>query len=223
MRSALQRNRCAVAGPPDYGLIQPYTKSTPIRMASMVAALHDIDDMKTPGDIVECGVWRGGNIMLARMIRPDRVCWAYDTFDGMTEPDHELDVKPSGQKAIDRYNTKKAGGTKWDAVSLDEVMDGFVTLGIDMDRVHFVEGPVETSIDTVAPLRIALLRLDMDWYLPTKVAMEKLYPRLSPGGILIVDDYGHWMGCKKAVDEFFGSNRPQMHEVDYSCVVFRKC
>lgn len=189
----------------------------------MVSALHAIDDEKVPGDIVECGVWKGGNIMLSRLMCPERSCWLFDTFDGMTEPDPELDVKRDGERAIDRYNQKKAGGTKWDAVSLDEVQAGFMMLGIDMKQLHFVSGPVERSLDVVAPLRIAILRLDLDWYAPTKSALEKLYGRVSRGGFLIVDDYGHWMGCKKAVDEYFGKNAPPFEDADYTCRVFRKC
>jgi O-methyltransferase len=207
----------------DLELIKPHTKSDDIRLASMVEALNTIEDEGILGDIVECGVWRGGNIMLARMMCPDRICWLYDTFDGMTKPNAKLDVKPDGERAIDRWNLKVAGGTKWDAVSLEEVQQGFIGAGLGMDKLHFVEGPIEESVKMVAPIRISILRLDMDWHAPTKVALEKLYPRLTVGGFLIVDDYGHWMGCKKAVDDYFGQWRPSFTDVDYSCRVFRKC
>ncbi len=223
-----QRNRDTVAD--DFlDRVKIYTKSHGPRLESMLRALYLIESEKIPGDIVECGVWRGGNIMLARMLAPGRACWMYDTFEGMTEPHHELDVKrpkadgSPGEKAIDRYRAKIAGGTKWDAVSLEEVQAGFDALNLDRSNIYFVKGRVETTVDAVAPLRIAILRLDVDWYLPTKVAMEKLYPRVVHGGFLIADDYGHWMGCKKAIDDFFGDDVPLFTDVDYSCRVFRRC
>lgn len=212
-----------MAQPPDFELIKPYTKSSELRLAAMAGALAAIDKENIGGDVVECGVWKGGNIMLARIMCPQRICWMYDTFDGMTEPDPVLDIKRDGERAIDRYRLKQAGGTKWDAVSLDEVQAGFMVSGISLDRVHFVSGPVENSLDVVSPLRIAILRLDVDWYAPTKVALEKLYGRISVGGFLIVDDYGHWMGCKKAVDDYFRKMTPPFWDADYSCRVFRKC
>lgn len=203
--------------------IRPYTKSTKARMQAMFNCLQTVDRQKIIGDIVECGVWRGGNVMMARRILPDRIAWLYDTFDGMTVPDPLLDVKPDGERAIDRYNLKKNGGTKWDAVEFDEVVDYFKTLGL-IDNTVWIKGPVEfTLLASVPPERIAVLRLDMDWHLPTKVALDVLYPHLVPGGFLIVDDYGHWVGCRKAVDEYFINGKPPMKEIDYTCVVFRKC
>ena len=205
--------------------VKGYTKSDPVRLASMVQALTDIDDRNTPGDVVEVGVWRGGNIMLTRIMSPRRKCWMYDTFDGMTEPDANLDVKKSGHRAIERYNIKKANGSKWDAVSVEEVQEGFRKVGVSLDDVAMVVGPVEdTMLDpNQLPLAVAILRLDADWYSPTKMALKTLYPRVVPGGFLIVDDYGHWMGCQKAVDDYFGKDLPPYYDADYSCRVFKKC
>lgn len=209
-------------------MVKEYTKSPPERLAAMVDALEVIEAQRIAGDIVECGVWRGGNIMLARLLCPDRVCWLLDTFDGMTEPDAVLDVKPDGRggRAIDKYRSKTAAGLKWNAVSFDEVTNGFLDLGLfNEDKLNFLIGPVESTLpdNPTLPDRIAILRLDMDWYSPTKVALDCLFPRLSEDGFLIVDDYGHWLGCKKAVDEYFGDRTLPFRDVDYSCRVFRKC
>jgi hypothetical protein len=73
-----------------------------------------------------------------------------------------------------------------------------------MERVHFIEAPVEESLPAHAPEQIALLRLDTDWYASTRHELEHLYPRLVPGGVLIIDDYGHWEGARRAADEYFG-------------------
>jgi O-methyltransferase len=205
--------------------IQPYTKSSPARMQAMYNCLHTVDVENIPGVIVECGVWRGGNIMLARMVSPGRICWLYDTFDGMTEPDPKLDVKTRyDERAIDRYNRMQADGRKWNAAPFDEVVDSFEHFGL-MERTEWIVGPVENSLreSTDLPDAIAVLRLDLDWHSPTKMALRILFPRLSNGGFLIVDDYGHWLGCQKAVNEYFDELLPPRYEVDYSCVVFRKC
>jgi hypothetical protein len=194
----------------------------------MYSALTAVDAGNVFGDVVECGVWRGGNIMLARMVSPRRECWLYDTFDGMTEPDHELDFKrphrdgKQGEMAIDRYRAKQRGGTKWDAAGLDEVQQHFSEMCL-LHRTHWIVGDVEHTLPQDGPDAIAVLRLDLDWYWPTAAALVHLYPRLSNGGFLIIDDYGHWMGCKKAVDDYFAHNRQEMTYADYSCVVIRKC
>ncbi len=203
--------------------VLPYTKSDAVRLASMVDALAAVDRDGIHGDIVECGVWKGGNVILARLMSPLRTCWLYDTFDGMTEPDEALDVKRSGERAIDRYNAKQATGMKWDAVSVDEVRKNFEEVDLDPGEVNFVVGPVEDTLQQVVPDAIALLRLDVDWYAPTKVAMEVLYPKVTAGGFVIVDDYGHWMGCRKAIKDYFGKSMPMYCDVDYSCRVFRRC
>ena len=202
--------------------VQPYTKSFPQRMASMYEALLSVDRDGIQGDVVECGVWRGGNIMMARIVSPERKCWLYDTFDGMTMPDPDLDVKPDGWRAIDRYHLKINGGTKWAAAPIEEVQESFKALGLEENCI-WVRGPVEdTLLSGDLPRSIAVLRLDMDWHSPTKIALERLYPLLVPGGFLIIDDYGHWLGCKKAVDDYFGEI-PRMIEVDYSCRMLQKC
>jgi len=206
-------------------VVRTFTQSTPERLRAMADALLDIEEDNIPGDVVEVGVGRGGNIMLARMLAPSRECWLYDTFDGMTEPDPDLDVKVHGApfRAIDKYNWKKARGLKWCIYPLEGVRQAFRDTHISMDRMHFIVGPVEETIQGKAPNQIALLRLDVDWHKPTKAAIERLYPLLSPSGFLIVDDYGHWRGCRQAVDEYFGEAVPPWEDVDYTCRVFRKC
>lgn len=201
--------------------VAPYTKSGPERIAAMVDALRRIDREGIIGDVVECGVWRGGNIILARKLCPNRICWLYDTFDGMTAPTPD-DVTRSGRKASDSYNKKLSRGAKWADVSLGDVRANLEKTGmLDDNRLRFIVGPVEDTLRdaTNIPERIALLRLDTDWHESTKVELEVLYPQLVPGGILIVDDYGHWMGARKAVDEYFGDAMPVMVQIDYTAVM----
>jgi len=182
--------------------IRPYTKTSPERIAAWVAALAYIDRENIPGDIVECGVWRGGNIILARKLSPDRVCWLYDTFSGMTQPS-----AADGLKANELYKHKTQAGIPMSGASLDKVMAAISECGVyDGDKLRFVEGDVCETLSQLEcrPAHIALLRLDTDWYDSTAAELEYLYPLLSVGGVLIVDDYGHWPGARQAVDDYFG-------------------
>lgn len=186
------------------------TKTSPQRIAAMIDACKRIERDDIPGDIVECGVWRGGNIILARREAPGRVCWLYDTFTGMTEPG-PLDVSMSG-------NRIPAGKS---ACSVDEVRGWLGKYGaLDDTFLRWIEGDVCETLRHPAnlPAHIALLRLDTDFYASTRAELEVLYPLLSPGGVLIIDDYGHWRGCRKAVDEYFRGSL-QFTQIDYSAIM----
>lgn len=199
--------------------IKPYTKTGTARIAAMAAALAHIDKHQIPGAVVECGVWKGGNIILARKLSPKRVCWLYDTFDGMTEPT-EVDISRKGVLALKSYKKKERRGDKWAAVTVDEVRANLQEMGVlDEGRLRFVVGRVEDTLtkDANLPHEIALLRLDTDWHASTKVELEVLWPRVAKGGVLIVDDYGHWAGARKAVDEYFGASM-RMKKIDYSAI-----
>lgn len=200
-----------------------YTKSSDARLAAMRDSVLAIEREAVAGDIVECGVWRGGNIILARKLAPERVCWLFDTFAGMTEPT-ELDRKPNGARAIDSFRVKTIH-RPWAAVPLDEVRSYFAeTETLDDDRLRFIVGPVERTLLDPAhlPERIALLRLDTDWHASTKIELEILYPRLVPGGFLIVDDFGHWLGARKAVEDYFAARPVTMTPIDDTAVVIVK-
>lgn len=197
-----------------------YSKATYQRLHAMELSLKSLDHQNIEGDIVECGVWRGGHIMLARMISPQRICWLYDTFTGMTAPGPH-DVKRSGNKTPRDKMLSKT----WTMASLDEVIDNFKTEKLyDESKLKFIVGDVaQTLLDTInLPDKIALLRLDTDWYESTKLELVVLFPRLVQGGILIVDDYGHWMGARKAVLEYFGSNIKQLKHIDYTAVMLTR-
>lgn len=191
--------------------MQKYTKSTPQRMQAMIDAVSYIDDEKIAGDVAECGVWRGGNIIIARTLSPRRICWLYDTFMGMPPQATVYDRTFSGRRM------DKPGK---DAVPIAEIIVYMVEAGVYDERyLRFIEGPVEVTLHDEKNLsdKLALLRLDTDWYESTKIELEVLWPRLVPGGIMIIDDYGHWMGCKKAVDEYFEGHPPSMMKIDYTC------
>lgn len=126
---------------------------------------------------------------------PRRI-WMYDTFAGMTAPAERDD----GERAVRDY----ADNPNWLAVSLETVRLNMRRTGYPDHAVHYVRGPVEQTLQTVTPGRIAVLRLDTDFHSSTLAEMMTLYPLLEPGGVLIVDDYAHWPGSKLAVDQYLG-------------------
>jgi len=182
-----------------------YSKASRARLSAMVDACRRIDECQLPGDIVECGVWQAGHIILARWICPSRVCWLFDTFDGMPEPtDRDVKVHDKGRRAIETWRAKTANGHKWAAASVEEVQGNLRAEGVwDVTKCIMVQGKVEETLKNNVPEKIALLRLDTDWYESTKIELQVLYPRLVKGGVLIVDDYGHWRGSREACQEYF--------------------
>ncbi|MCC5829638.1 MAG: class I SAM-dependent methyltransferase [Phycisphaeraceae bacterium] len=193
--------------------VEPYSMTGIDRLCIMTRVARYIVDGDIPGDCVECGVWRGGSMMavaytLLAMGRGDRDLHLYDTYTGMVEPS-EADVDHTGKQAKDKYQQLRRddGGSEWCIASRGEVEHNLAATGYDMSRVHLIEGRVEDTIPQSAPERIAILRLDTDWYESTRHELEHLFPRLSPGGVLIVDDYGHWQGQRKAVDEYIQQNK----------------
>lgn len=197
-------------------LMGAYTKSGVERINCMVESLIEIEERGVQGDVVECGVWRGGNIVLARKYAPSRVCWLYDTFTGMTLPT-EHDQKP---KYKDKPLEDWIGHA---AASLEEVREVLTQFEVlDEDKLRFVVGDVVETLPKSRPEKIALLRLDTDWYESTAAELQWLYPLLEPGGILIVDDFGHWPGARKAVLEYFRGT-VRFEPIDYTAVRVRKC
>lgn len=167
-----------------------------------------------PGDVVECGVFKGGSIvMFAKVFErldkdfKNRKFWLFDTFEGMAPPT-ERDASDAGPADKEyRMSLKKDGTSGWCRQPLEEV-EAYIRRNTENLNVVYVKGKVEETLakDVNRPERIAILRLDTDFYESTKAEMEFLYPRLVPNGVLIVDDYSFWKGCKEAVDEFFAAN-----------------
>ncbi|MGA8303627.1 MAG: TylF/MycF/NovP-related O-methyltransferase [Thermoplasmata archaeon] len=196
-----------------------YSQTSKVRMYALYKAVEYISRSSVPGDFVECGVWKGGSVMLvARSLlalgQTDRRIFLYDTFEGMTRPgEHDAwmkDGKPASPNLSSDPNVGKVGRPASRAPSLEEVRRNVESTGYPADKLVFVKGPVQATVPGVAPTSIALLRLDTDWYESTKHELTWLYPRLVKGGVLIIDDYGHWTGAKRAVDEYFSQRRLEL-------------
>ncbi len=203
------------------GEATPYSMISIERLVANMDAVDHVVKRSVPGAIVECGVWRGGSIMvmlrtLLRLGDTSRDLYLFDTFEGMTLPS-DADTSRFGDPALSEWrNAERAGRTPWETYfrsevfNLDQVKELMYSTGYPESRIHFVVGRVEETIPQRAPDRIALLRLDTDWYESTKHELDHLYPRITEGGVLIIDDYGHWDGCRRAVDEYFATSAPPL-------------
>lgn len=206
-----------------YVLDSDLTMVSPERLFSILFSLRWIEENEIPGDVVECGVWRGGASILTGLwlkhngIR-NRKIWLYDTFSGMTVsgPDDVRTRDGKGYSEILVEHEKKGMG---DAgvrafASIESVRKNFSDAGLDLNQTEFIEGDVGLTlrVEENLPARIAFLRLDTDWYESTSVELEILYPKLQLGGPLLIDDYGYFDGARKAVDQYFKrAPRPFFH------------
>ena len=204
--------------------VKSYTMTSNERLYTLIEGVKHIIQGNVPGDIVECGVWRGGSMMaiahtLTRLNHSEKSLFLFDTFSGMSQPT-EFDVNVHGFKASDKFHKKRRpdGKTDWAIASLGEVKENLMKTDYDESKIHFIEGKVEDTIPEKSPKSISLLRLDTDWYESTKHEMVHLFPRLSKNGIIIIDDYGLWKGSQKAVDEYFSENKINilLNRVDHS-------
>ena len=205
--------------------VKEYTLTNPERIVSLIRAIEHIERYNIEGDIVECGVWKGGSMMAAlkaleNLKSFNREIYLYDTFEGMSEPT-EVDKSVRGESATKAFFNKDEVWSRIECFStLNEVENNISKIDYPNEKIHFVKGKVEDTIPKVKiPEKIAILRLDTDWYESTKHELEHLYPRLVKGGIIIIDDYGHWQGCKQAVDEYFFENNIELflQRIDYTC------
>ena len=149
----------------------------------------------------------------------DGDCTLFDTFQGMPAPENR-DVDFRGTPAVKKFSQRKLSeaSSTWTNASLEEVRQAMSRTDYPADRIHFVQGLVEDTVPREPTGASRLLRLDTDWYKSTKHELLHLYPFVSPGGIVIVDDYGHFKGAREAVDEYFSENKPApfLHRLDYT-------
>ena len=148
-----------------------------------------------------------------------RDLYLFDTFEGMSPPTSK-DIAIDGQSADRLLETQSRSdpGSAWCYATIDDVKSGMLSTGYPDTRMRFVKGKVEDSIPSHAPDTIAILRLDTDWYESTRHEMEHLFPRLVKGGVLIIDDYGHWKGAREAVDEYLKTRGINLllNRIDYT-------
>ncbi|MBL9148828.1 MAG: class I SAM-dependent methyltransferase [Phycisphaerae bacterium] len=207
--------------------VAPYTMTNLERLMSLYQVCRYVERRGIPGDLVECGVWRGGSsgVMAAVNLsygKKPRDLWLYDSFEGIPAP-----LAIDGVAAKNYVGGKDDGSLQTTNCLVAEesyVLELLGKLRFPRDRTHVVKGWFQNTVPVTQPKQIAILRLDGDWYESTKVCLDHLYPLVAKGGAIVIDDYGDWEGCKKAVDEYLASIGfdPMLHHADRTCRYFFK-
>jgi O-methyltransferase len=209
--------------------IKPYTMSSMRRLDNVYQLAAAVERERLPGVFVECGVWNGGcgAIMayMAKRANSGRVTWFFDSFEGLPEP-----TDRDGTNARLYANNRSSGELRpiEQCVGSQELVEEvlFEKLDIDPESVRIRKGwfqdTIPASASDIGP--IAILRLDGDWYESTKLCLENLFDNVVPGGYVIIDDYGFWEGCARAVDEFIAQRGLNLvlQPIDYAGRFFRK-
>jgi hypothetical protein len=198
-----------------FSKVKEYTMTNSERVVALCNAIDYLTKNNIEGDIVECGIWKGGSTMAAidtllRHNSTERDIYLYDTFEGMPAPSKH-DVKKgghhgAGMSAEELYKNSNPDDIIWCISTLDEVKQNIGKFDYPPDKIHYVKGMVEDTIPQTIPQKIALLRLDTNFYESTQHELKYLYPLMVPGGVIIMNDYGEWAGARKAIDEYIEAN-----------------
>jgi O-methyltransferase len=191
------------------------------RAHALIEAIREVENLGLKGAFVEVGVAAGHSSVIAALASSKfihRDFFLYDTFKGFPEnlPDErDLHNKSIREYDLAKYNVEECGRAI--------VRERMIRTGIAGARLYLIEGSVENTLDRIHPSTISILRLDADLFAPTYMALSKLYDLIQPGGYLIIDDYGHWNGCKNAVDRFFDERGKSFEgiKIDYTCHIAR--
>lgn len=195
--------------------VRPYTALFPLRLCALYRLSREIDRLSVPGDVVECGVYNGGSaaLMASNCTRSplDRKIWLFDSFQGLPQP-----TEKDGQKA--------QACCWWCHGDLSKVEEVFEKLSIPETRTRIVKGWFHDTFPSVDIQDIALLHIDADWYESVKLCFERFYDSVRPGGFIVIDDYGHWEGARRATNEFLETRgiNARLTKVDYTGRYFQK-
>lgn len=209
--------------------VMPYTMVGYKRLSNAYELACKAIAENVPGAFVEFGVWKGGvaGVMAtaAKEAESERMTWLFDSFEGLPEPT-EKDGAHAAEYASEHTSGRLRSIVKCVGPIEDVEKLFFSVLRIPREQARIEKGWFQETLPGAKQElgQIAILRLDADWYESTKYALEELYDQVAPGGWVIVDDYGHWEGCKKAVDEFFERRglRHQLIPIDETGVYFQK-
>ena len=200
--------------------VSPFSACSKERLSLNIKAIETVNEQNILGDIVEIGVYKGGSIMsmILSNTNENRVFWLYDTFEGMTEPS-------SFDYDLNNYFAKDLMEWHHDVKCISKLEDVKNNINkhtnITNDKINYIVGDIR--LNKIFPKKIAVLRLDTDFYDSTIFELNNFYDLVSSGGYIIIDDYGHWQGCRKAVDEFLLKYPDiKLHKIDYTGVYFIK-
>jgi O-methyltransferase len=190
------------------------------RLDNLRFCIEDVLRNRVPGDLIETGVWRGGATIFMRGVLEahgvtDRTVYVADSFQGLPRPDAALYPADAGD-IYHAYEDLK--------VTMEQVQENFRRYGLLDEQVHFLKGWFAETLPSAPFERLAVARLDGDMYGSTMDALRALYPKLSPGGYLIVDDYGAVAACRKAVEDFRSEHgiRDAIQPIDWTGVYWQR-
>jgi len=195
--------------------VLPHTLVSRERIHNLYVLAQRIERERIPGDVIECGVYKGGTAaVLARVAthsKMGRTVWLFDSFQGMPQTTE-----------IDGDEARQFVGKL--VASPDEVRLLLRRVGADLRRVKIIPGLFQDTFSSISIEKVALLNLDCDWYDSVKLCLDRFYGVVADRGFISLDDYGHWHGCRLAVDAFFKEHDLSyiLHEVDYSARFFQK-
>jgi O-methyltransferase len=195
--------------------VRGYTAVFVPRLVSLYKLSQEVNRLSLPGDFVECGVYHGGSAAImasfCEKTKPKRNIWLFDSFEGLPKPTE-----------VDGHEAPAYEG--WCHGDLAKVKRIFRKLSIPESYVHIVKGWFQDTFPTIEIPKIAILHIDADWYGSVKLCLEKFYDCVQPGGYIVLDDYGYWLGCKIATDEFIEARAldVKLIQVDYTGFYFQK-
>lgn len=202
-----------------YAQIRDRTMLSIERLYDLYSSVQYVDAAGIPGAIVEIGTWKGGALGMALLTHAgsQRSVVGFDTFEGHARPaDGELDVRGDDMQV--RWDRAAAAGDTWAGADFDECQQFLTGLAENAAQVELVKGDVKVTGLDWEPKPISILRIDCDWYLESLAALEIFWPHLAMGGVVILDDFGHHLGQRRAVEEFFHDRPMKLTHVDYSCL-----
>jgi O-methyltransferase len=191
--------------PVPYRVVRPHSLVSNLNLLFLAELLRRVDASRTPGDVVECGVYRGGSagVLAYHAVRSPfpRKVWLYDAFSGMpptTDKDDDYSRSIVGQFVGSEKQTRRI----------------LSRLHIPTDRFQIVRGWFNETLPQAPVGQIALLHVDCDFYDPVLLTLKTFYPAVAPGGFLVFNDYGSFLGCRQAVDEFFEAESSNLIQID---------
>jgi len=190
------------------------------RLDNLEFCIAEVIAKGVPGDLIETGVWRGGaTIFMRAMLKAygvtDRRVWVADSFEGLPPPNTAKYPRDAASRLHEAREL---------AVSLEEVKTNFDRYGLLDDQVRFLKGWFRDTLPAAPIERLAVLRLDGDMYQSTMDTLVNLYPKVSQGGYVIVDDYGAIPACRQAVHDYRSANRitGKIRKIDWTGVFWQK-
>lgn len=203
--------------------VESFTMAGVSRTLATISVIEYLEKYEVDGCIVECGVWRGGQMMAAALalnyLGATRDLYLFDTFAKITPPkSRDIDHEDGMASVTYHKSIRRPKGQRWCEAGLEDVKNNLSLTNYPESHLHFIEGDVESTIPERAPNVIAYLRLDTDWYASTMHEFRHLFPKVVPRGIVAIDDYGHWRGAREATDEYLAEQGvcALLHRIDYS-------